>query len=419
MKIKEILKQEEGGWHMMVTRVEKHNIKSNHLYYHMLDEFCFMSKNLYNFANYQIRQSFIKEDGRFIGYYEMDKLLKTDYMDFDYRNMPSADSAQQCLRLLEKNWKSFFASIKDWSKDKDRYTGKPKLPKYLDKSGRNLLILTKSNCKVKDGVIRFPKTFKGFTLKTKVNNLQQVRVLPRNNYITIEVIYRVEVPNEIIDNNRYLGIDIGLDNLGTITNNFGNKPFIINGKHIKSINQYYNKKLSKQRKIAKRMNDSNWTKEMNKLTIKRNNMIDDKLHKASKSIIDYALSCEANTIVIGNNKDWKRDSTMSKKVNQKFIGIPHQRLIQMIQYKAENVGINVVLTEESYTSGTSFLDNEMPNKQNYNKSRRVHRGLFVSSDGKKINADVNGSLQIIKKVFPNAFSNGIEDVGLHPVRVTI
>ena len=167
------------------------------------------------------------------------------------------------------------------------------------------------------------------------------------------------------------------------------------------------------------MNSSNWTKEMNKLTIKRNNMIDDKLHKASKSIIDYALSCEANTIVIGNNKDWKRDSTMSKKVNQKFIGIPHQRLIQMIQYKAENVGINVVLTEESYTSGTSFLDNEMPNKQNYNKSRRVHRGLFVSSDGKKINADVNGSLQIIKKVFPNAFSNGIEDVGLHPVRVTI
>ena len=91
----------------------------------------------------------------------------------------------------------------------------------------------------------------------------------------------------------------------------------------------------------------------------------------------------------------------------------------MIQYKAENVGINVVLTEESYTSGTSFLDNEMPSKQNYNKSRRIHRGLFVSNDGKKINADVNGSLQIIKKVFPNAFSNGIEDVGLHPVRVTI
>lgn len=404
---------------MIVPRVEKHNIKPNHPYYHMIDEFCFMSKNLYNFANYQIRQSFTKEDGRFIGYYEMDKLLKKEGMEFDYRNMPSADSAQQCLRLLEKNWKSFFSAIKDWSKNKEKYTGRPNLPNYFDKFGRNILILTNLSCRVKDGVIRFPKKFNGFTLKTKADSVQQVRVLPRSGFITIEVIYRVEVSIALTDNDRYLGIDIGVNNLATVSNNFGNEPVVVNGKHIKSINQYYNKKISKQRKIAKRMNDSNWTKEMNKLTNKRNNMIDDKLHKASKSIIDYALSCEANTIVIGNNKDWKRESKMSKKVNQKFVGIPHQRFIQMIQYKAENVGINVILTEESYTSGTSFLDNEIPSKQNYNKSRRIHRGLFVSNDGKRINADVNGSLQIIKKVFPNAFSNGIEDVGLHPFRVTI
>ena len=167
------------------------------------------------------------------------------------------------------------------------------------------------------------------------------------------------------------------------------------------------------------MNDKYWTGKMTKLTIKRNNMIEDKLHKASKSIIDYALSCEANTIIIGNNKGWKNRSKMSKKVNQNFVGVPHSRLIQMIQYKAENVGINVLLTEESYTSGTSFLDSEMPVKANYNKSRRKYRGLFVSNEGKKINADVNGSLQIIKKVLPNAFSNGIEDVGLHPIRVTV
>lgn len=403
----------------IAIRVERHKIDKRHPYFDLLDEFCFKSKNLYNFANYHIRQSFIKNEGKYINYYEMDKLLKTADKDFDYRNMPSAQSSQQCLRLLDKNWKSFFTGVKDWSKNKDKYTGKPNLPRYLDKNGRNLLILTNSDCKIRNSVVVFPKKFKGFSIRTKVDNIQQVRILPRNNFILIEVIYRVEVPNEILDNDRYLGIDIGLDNLGTITNNFGNKPFIINGKHIKSINQYYNKKLSKQRSIAKRMNSSNWTKEMNKLTNKRNNMIDDKLHKASKSIIDYALSCEANTIVIGNNKDWKRESKMSKKVNQKFIGIPHQRLIQMIQYKAENVGINVILTEESYTSGTSFLDNEMPSKQNYNKSRRIHRGLFVSNDGKKINADVNGSLQIIKKVFPNAFSNGIKGIGLYPIRVTI
>ena len=403
----------------IAIRVERHKIDKRHPYFDLLDEFCFKSKNLYNFANYHIRQSFIKNEGKYINYYEMDKLLKTADKDFDYRNMPSAQSSQQCLRLLDKNWKSFFTGVKDWSKNKDKYTGKPNLPRYLDKNGRNLLILTNSDCKIRNSVVVFPKKFKGFSIRTKVDNIQQVRILPRNNFILIEVVYRMEVSTSLTDNDRYLGIDIGLDNLATITNNFGNESVIMNGKHIKSINQYYNKKLSKQRSIAKRMNSSNWTKEMNKLTIKRNNVIDDKLHKASKSIIDYALSCEANTIVIGNNKDWKRESKMSKKVNQKFIGIPHQRLIQMIQYKAENVGINVILTEESYTSGTSFLDNEMPSKQNYNKSRRIHRGLFVSNDGKKINADVNGSLQIIKKVFPNAFSNGIEGIGLYPIRVTI
>ena len=165
------------------------------------------------------------------------------------------------------------------------------------------------------------------------------------------------------------------------------------------------------------MNKLDYTKRMNRLTIKRSNKIEDYLHKVSKSIIDYALNCECNTIIIGNNKDWKRKSKMSKKVNQSFIGIPHQRLIQMIKYKAENVGLNVIITEESYTSGTSFLDNELPVKKNYNKSRRVYRGLFVSNKGIKINADLNGAYQIIKKVVPNAFANGIEGVGLHPIRV--
>ena len=144
---------------MKVQRVEKHIIKPNNPYYSMLDEFCFKSKNLYNFANYQIRQKFC-ETGEFINYNTMDKLLKQKDMDFDYRNMPVAQSAQQCLRLLEKNWKSFFASVKDYKRNPSKYTGRPRLPKYLDKNGRNILILTNGNCKVKDGVIKFPKTFK-------------------------------------------------------------------------------------------------------------------------------------------------------------------------------------------------------------------------------------------------------------------
>lgn len=402
---------------MKVQRVEKHIIKPNNPYYSMLDEFCFKSKNLYNFANYQIRQKFC-ETGEFINYNTMDKLLKQKDMDFDYRNMPVAQSAQQCLRLLEKNWKSFFASVKDYKRNPSKYTGRPRLPKYLDKNGRNILILTNGNCKVKDGVIKFPKTFNGFTIKTNISNLQQVRILPRNGHIVVEVVYNYNVNELMCDNGRYLGIDIGLDNLATIANNVGYSPIIINGKGLKSINKYYNKQMSHYRAIAKRMNKLDYTERMNKLTIKRNNKVNDFMHKASKFIIDYALGINCNTIIIGNNKDWKRSSKMSKNVNQSFVGIPHQRLIEMIKYKCENVGINVIITEESYTSGTSFLDKELPIKENYDKTRRKYRGLFVSNTGIKINADVNGAYQIMKKVSPNLF-DGVEGVGLHPFKVNI
>lgn len=402
---------------MKVQRVEKHVIKPNHPYYSMLDEFCFKSKNLYNFANYQIRQRFCST-GEFINYNTMDKLLKQKDMEFDYRNMPTAQSAQQCLRLLEKNWKSFFASVKDYKKNPSKYTDRPKLPKYLDKNGRNILILTNSNCKVKDGVIKFPKTFNGFTIKTNIESLQQVRILPRNKRIVVEVIYNYNASELIDDNGRYLGIDIGLDNLATIVNNVGYDPIVVNGKGLKSMNKYYNKQISHYREIAKRMNKLDYTERMNRLTIKRNNKIDDFMHKVSKFIVNYALGINCNTIIIGNNKDWKRESKMSKNVNQSFVGIPHQRLIEMIKYKCENIGINLIITEESYTSGTSFLDNELPVKENYDKSRRKYRGLFVSNKGIKINADVNGAYQIIKKVSPNLF-DGVEGVGLHPFKVNI
>ena len=403
---------------MIVQRVEKHFISENNPYYLMLDEFCFKSKNLYNFANYHIRKRFI-ETGEWLKYNEMDKLFKQENMDYDYRSMPISHSAQQCLRLLEKNWKSFFKSIKDWSKNKDKYNGRPKLPKYLPKNGRNILTLVNINCKVKDGFIKFPKCFNNFTLKTKVNNLQQVRILPRNKHIVIEVVYNYEVKKLKEDNGKYISIDLGLDNLATITNNCGINPIIINGRKLKSENKYYNKQISHYRKIAKRLNGLDYTNRMNKLTIKRNNKITDLIHKASRRVIEYASSCDVNTIVIGNNKDWKRESKMSKKINQTFVGIPHQILINQIIYKAENEGIRVVITEESYTSGTSFLDNELPIKENYNKSRRVHRGLFKSDKGKLINADVNGSYQIMKKVFPNAFSHGIEGYGFNPIRVSL
>lgn len=402
----------------MVKRVERHIIKPKNKYYLMLDEMCFASKNLYNFANYQIRQQFCK-DGAYISYNKMDKLLKESDKCFDYRSMPSAQSAQQCLKMLDKNWKSFFVSIKDYAKHKDKYKGRPRIPGYLPKNGRNILIFTNQICKKKDGFIHFPKTLQGFTLKTKAEFIQQVRVLPRHKYLILEVIYQVEIPEIKQDEGRYLGIDIGLDNFATIVNTFGKKPIVINGKGLKSVNKYFNKQISYYRSIAKQMNQLDYTNRMNQLTLKRNNRVSDFIHKASRFTVQYALENNVSVIVIGNNKDWKRESPMSKKVNQSFVGLPHQTYINQVVYKAEQEGIPVILTEESYTSGTSFLDGESPEQCFYDKTRRKFRGLFVSNNGVKINADVNGAYQIIKKVFPNVFFNGIEGVGLHPFRVNV
>ena len=280
--------------------------------------------------------------------------------------------------------------------------------------------------KLKGGLLKFPRKFNGFEVKPRFINLgnyvdfKQVRVVPNYNSLCVELVYTVEIPDNVLeDNGCCLGIDIGLDNLATVVNNKGCEPFVINGKGLKSINKYYNKQMSYYRSISKKVNNKDYTKRLVRLTEKRNLKVDDYLHKVSRKIIDYAVENNYNTIVIGNNKNWKQNSPLSRVVNQTFVGLPHTRLINMVQYKAQNMGINVILTEESYTSGTSFLDNELPVKANYNKKRRVSRGLFISNKGIKINADVNGAYQILRKVFPKVNSDGIEGVALHPVKVDI
>ena len=404
---------------MIVQRTEKHILKQNNKHFKMLNDFCVKSKNLYNHANYIVRKEFCNSK-KWIKYNELDKILKHDLEYDDYRQMPTAQSSQQILRLLDKNWKSFFKSIKDWSKHKEKYNGIPKLPKYKPKDGKLLIILTNQNVKLKGNVLKFPNVFNGFEINPKfilnkrLTSFQQVRIIPKNKRIVIELIYNIEIKEEKKDNGKYFGIDIGLDNLATVSNNIGKKPFIINGKGLKSMNKYYNKLKAHYQEIAKKVNDKYNTNRLCKLECKRNNKLNDTFHKASRYIINSALKMDINTIIIGNNKDWKRNSKMSKIVNQSFVGIPHQKFIEIIKYKAEEVGINVITTEESYTSGTSFLDNEEPTKENYNKSRRIKRGLFKSDTGKLINADINGSLQIIKKVVPNVFADGIEGVVLHP-----
>lgn len=398
-----------------MIRVERHILGTSNPYFGLLDDVCFRAKNLYNHALYEVRQALTK--GEFLWYSQLDKILKNDEEYPDYRALP-AQTSQQVLKKLEKNLKSYQKAWQEYKKNPSKFNAPPKLPNYKKKNGRSIAILTNQQVKLKDGRLKFPKYFDGFSLKTKVDNVRELRIIPHFDHIIIEVVYQKEEVPKMPDNGAYLGIDIGVDNLAAATSNTG-LSVLVSGKSLKSQNQFFNKKKAHFQSVAKQMNDKKMTKRIRRLTDKRNRKIDDYLHKASKYIVDLAISNNINTIVVGKNDGWKQKSKMSKRVNQNFVQIPHARFIQMLEYKCENAGLNFVLTEESYTSGTSFLDGEAPTRENYDKSRRVKRGLFKSNTGKLINADTNASLQMIKKAFPKVKTDGIEAVVLQPVRVDV
>ena len=392
-----------------IFRVEQYIIKKDNQYYQMFEDFTHRAKNLYNHANYLVRQEFINA-GKWLRFQKLDKLLKNDKEYPDYRDMKLVQSAQQVLKILDNNWSSFFKAIKDWKEHKEKYTGRPRIPKYKKKDGHFEYVITNQNAVLKGNVIRFPKYFNKIEFTPKFIerddflSFQQVRIIPkRNNIFVLEFVYRIKVKDELPDNNRYLGIDLGVDNLATVTSSEGD-AFIINGKGLKAKNKNYNKLISYYKTILMMAEKKHTSNRLKNLYARRNRVINDFMHKASKYIINFAAEHEINTIIIGYNKGWKQKVKLGKIVNQSFVQIPHKRLIDMITYKAEIVGIRVITVNESYTSGTSFLDDEKPTEKCYNKSRRKHRGLFISNTGKRINADVNASLQIIKK-FVKSFSS--------------
>lgn len=400
------------------NRVERYNIKRGSPMWKVCDELCYKSKNFYNYVNYIQRQRFINGDKVYKSN-ELDKIVKSEEV---YKTLGS-QSAQRVLRLLEKNWKSFFVSIKDWSKHPNKYLGKPKLPNYKKKNGRYICELKNIQFRIEDNKLIFSlkrlKPYNGL-IKTNFNGRALgIRIIPKNNIYILEIVYEAEIQELKNDNNKYCGIDLGVDNLATLTNNLGLKPIVINGKPLKSINQYYNKKKAKLQSDLKKRNGKDWSNKLDKLQVKRDCKINYYLHKASKSIVNYCEGLDINTIIIGLNKTWKQESKLVKSANQNFISIPYEKLIHMITYKAKEKGITVLINNESYTSGCSFLDNESIGKETYDKSRRIVRGLFKSNEGRLINSDVNGSYNIIKKVIPNAFADGIEGVYLHPIRVNV
>lgn len=403
---------------MIVTRVEQTQIKKTHLMYKTIDTFCFYSKNLYNYANYILRQEFINNK-RYIKYYDMAKTLK---ITEPYKQLMS--QASQCtLQVLDRNWKSFFIAIKDWKRNPNKYLGMPKLPKYKKKNGRFTWFLKNNQIYFKSGYLWFKlKVFNGYKFKTHLTDKDRIisiRFVPRGSIYVMEIVYEKEVSESNINGSKNIcGIDLGVNNFATIVNNIGIQPIIINGKGIKSINQYWNKEKSKIQSELKIRHNKNWSNKLNNITLKRNNRIKNFLHHASKAVIEYCKGLDIDTIIIGLNKTWKQESKMNDKTNQNFIYIPYDIFIKQLEYKCESNNIKLIVTEESYTSGTSFLDNESPNKENYNKNRRIVRGLFKSNNNQIINSDVNGALQIVKKVFPNAFADGIKG-SLTPIMLNV
>lgn len=401
----------------MTTRVEQQVITKQHPKWLFINEMCRHTKDLYNYVNYLIRQEFVNNK-KYLSYsiLNADKELRANELYKFCMSQPT-----NCvLRRLDRNWKSFFKAIKNWKENKEKYNAMPKLPKYLKKDGRFVWEIPNNACYITGDELHFRiRKLQDIKWKTKAKGrLLQVRFVPRGNDYVMEVVTEVEIDNKPKgEMSRIIGMDLGVNNFVTITNNIGEQPIIINGKGLKSINQYFNKKRAYLVGRTIHRNGKGWSNKLDKLNNKRFNKVKNFMHHASKFVIDYCKLNNIGTIVCGLNNFWKQEAKLGSNT-QSFIFIPYDMFIRQLTYKCEEAGISFVTTDESYTSGTSFLDNEKPIKENYNKKRRIKRGLFRSNNGTLINSDVNGSLQIIKKVAPNAFADGVQGY-LTPVIINV
>lgn len=389
---------------------EKHIITKSHKFFLECDTLCFKSKNVYNQALYNVRQ-FYFDNKKYLNYETNYHITKEQEC---YLYLPTKVFCQT-LKMVDKNFKSFFALLKN----KDV---KNKIPKYLDKeNGRYLTVFPKQAIGLKEfkksGLVHLSKT--EIRIKTNIKDfsiIKEVRISPKNGFYVLEIVYEKQC-NESKNGDLCAAIDLGLNNLATITYSNGLTPNKINGRPLKSMNQYYNKKKAHLQSVLK--GNKKTSKKIQSLNNKRNNKINDYLHKSSRLLVNQLVSQGVSTLVIGKNLNMKQDINIGRVNNQNFTNIPIFTFADMIKYKCELEGINVIYHEESYTSKCSFMDCEEICKHEVYVGRRVKRGLFRSSNGTFINADVNGSYNIMKKAIPNAFANGIEGVGVHPLDLSI
>ena len=375
--------------------VEKHKIYKSHPAYSKLDHMSRKANNLYNQCVYFAKNSEnLSEDLK-----NLDKVMKSFPDEHDnYRSLGHVQCAQQILRLFHQNLRSYFASIKDYEKNPAKYTGMPRFPRFRKSGERFQVIFTNQAAKLDGQTINIAsKTFENklyIRLRSdSATKLCQVTFAPRNDYFLVYVIY--ETDDQVIsqNSNKVAAIDIGLSNLATVTFSEKYEPILYRSDLVK-ISKDFSRLNAEYTSVLKKTQNKHTSKRRNRLSDKYASLIEDRLHKISRAIVNDLSHRGVSTVIVGKNTGQKINSRLKN-----FVKAPLFRLIGMIKYKAELAGIKFIQVNESYTSGTSFLDDELPTKAFYNKERRKFRGLFISNDLKRINSDVNASFQIMKKIY--------------------
>ena len=451
-------------------RTRQIRIRKGHKLWGYGTDLCMKSALLYNRANYLVRQyaTAVRDMGRmkplhenqiqvyrlvrettdgtryevkgsWLTYGQLDYILKRTE-DPAYRSLP-AQANQQILKRLVRDYKSFFEAQKVWKKHPGQFTGKPKMPGYRKKGSLVTAVLTNQICAVKEKhYLKFPGTKSRLNLGTFTEGedvrLKEVRIKPGHKDLVIETVLELEagtfhLPEEEVlrklsesDGRKYrvAAIDLGVDNLCAVTDNFGRKPFLIKGGAVKSENRYYNKKLAQLRSEAMKCNGRYSTSRIGRLTDRRNRILKDLMHKASRKVADWAEENKVDIVVLGHNNFQKQGITNGHVNNQTFVQIPFCVFAGMLKYKLEERGIAFLETEESYTSKADFLAGDlMPvygkeketceGKQVTFSGKRIRRGLYLHWDGTKSNADINGAANILRKVIPNGtgWDRGVVD----------
>jgi len=442
-------------------------IRKGHRLYDYCSRACVASAKLYNRANYIVRQyatavrdleqykplrenqlnvyELVRKvtsetkyatNTKWLTFCQIDYILKAG-RDESYYAM-HAQANQQTLRLLMRDYTSFFESLKAYKTNPAAFTGRPKMPHYVKGGSLKTAVLTNQICRVKDGRhIKFPGTKIRLNAGTDITKLQEVRIKPRGDAFEVSIVYEIpdtgiqpvidakEMKAEVnklskmtdVTKKRIVAIDPGVDNFCSIVNNFGQQPMLIKGGSIKSANQFYNKELARLKSQTELCNRKKTSRRISRLHLKRDNIIKDRMHKISRYIADYCKEQNVDMVILGHNVYQKQEIAIGHVNNQSFVQIPYAVFAGMLSYKLAEKGIRLLLTEESYTSKADYLAKDtipvygVGDKEVSFSGKRIKRGLYRHFDGKLSNADINGAANILRKVFPKVtqWDRGVVD----------